>query len=116
VTILVVDDDARIRGGVVAILKEAGYATLDAPGGQDALRLLNENGSVLLLVTDVLMPGMKGTELAARALAHRPDLRVIYMSGDTGDTPVDAFGGWPLLAKPFTAAALLKAVRAALDD
>jgi DNA-binding NtrC family response regulator len=113
VTILVVDDDARIRAGVVAILSEAGYMVRGASGGAEALALLGADQSVQLLVTDVLMPGMKGTELAPRALAHRPDLQVIYMSGDIGDTPIDAFGAWPLLRKPFTAATLLGAVREA---
>jgi FixJ family two-component response regulator len=60
------------------------------------------------------MPGMKGPDFVARAHETRPDLRVVYMSGDIGDTPPEAFGGWPLLPKPFTSASLSEVVGQAL--
>lgn len=113
--LLVVDDDPRILSGTVAILKEAGFTIISASDGAEALALLGANPDVRMIVTDVLMPGMKGPELAARALGQRPDLKIIYVSGDTGDTPRDAFGSWPLLAKPFVAATLLQAVAVQLS-
>lgn len=114
--ILVVDDDPRILSGTVAILKDAGLAVQSAADGFQAMEIIKTDPGLLLMITDVLMPGMKGTELTPRALAHRPDLKVIYMSGDTGDTSPDAFANWPLIAKPFTAALLLRHVHAAFSN
>ncbi len=112
--ILVVDDDARIRVATAGALSALGHRVVSASGGAEALDLCADRLEIRLVVTDVLMPGMRGPEFVARAREVRPDLRFIYISGDIGDTPPDAFGGWPLLPKPFTAASLSEVVGQAL--
>jgi CheY-like chemotaxis protein len=118
-TLLVVEDEAALRDVAGRILSGAGYRVLAADGGIQALELaaLHE-GSIDLLVSDVVMPGMLGKELAERLVDIRPDTRVLYMSGYA--QPVLASQGTldpgvALLEKPFTAADLLGAVRRRLD-
>ncbi len=105
--ILVVDDDPRIRSGVVAILRQAGHEVFEAGDGVEGLAFLAQNAEVSLVVSDVMMPRKTGPEMVGEALAMLPDLKIVYMSGDTGAHPPETFAPWPLLAKPFTAAALL---------
>jgi len=112
--ILVVDDDARIRTATAGALSAMGHKVLSACDGTEALTICSSRDDIQLVVTDVLMPGMRGPDFIARVHAERPELRVIYMSGDIGDTPPEAFGGWPLLPKPFTAASLSEVVGQAL--
>ena len=114
--ILVADDDARIRVATAGALSSLGHQVVSASGGAEALDLCADRLEIRLVVTDVLMPGMRGPEFVARAREVRPDLRFIYISGDIGDTPPDAFGGWPLLPKPFTAASLSEVVGQALAN
>ncbi len=118
-TLLVVEDEDALRDVAGRILSGAGYRVLAADGGNQALELaaLHE-GAIDLLVSDVVMPGMLGKELAERLADVRPDTRVLYMSGYA--QPVLASQGTldpgvALLEKPFTAAALLTAVRRRLD-
>ncbi|MEV8508076.1 ATP-binding protein [Actinoplanes sp. NPDC051475] len=118
-TLLVVEDEAALRDVAGRILSGAGYRVLAADGGTEALRLaaLHE-GAIDLLVSDVVMPGMLGKELAERLSDVRPDTRVLYMSGYA--QPVLASQGTldpgvALLEKPFTAEDLLAAVRKRLD-
>jgi two-component system, cell cycle sensor histidine kinase and response regulator CckA len=118
-TLLVVDDEAALRDVAGRILSGAGYHVLAADGGLQALELaaLHE-GSIDLLLSDVVMPGMLGKELAERLGAMRPSTRVLFMSGYA--QPVLASQGTlepgvALLEKPFTAADLLTAVRRRLD-
>jgi PAS domain S-box-containing protein len=118
-TLLVVEDEAALRDVAGRILSKAGYRVLAADGGTQALELaaLHE-GAIDLLVSDVVMPGMLGKELAERLVHTRPDTRVLYMSGYA--QPVLASQGTldpgvALLEKPFTAADLLSAVRRRLD-
>jgi CheY-like chemotaxis protein len=118
-TLLVVEDEAALRDVAGRILSRAGYRVLAADGGIQALELaaLHE-GVIDLLVSDVVMPGMLGKELAERLVHIRPDTRVLYMSGYA--QPVLASQGTldpgvALLEKPFTAADLLGAVRRRLD-
>jgi PAS domain S-box-containing protein len=118
-TLLVVEDEAALRDVAGRILSGAGYHVLTADGGAQALELAAvHDGSIDLLVSDVVMPGMLGKELAERLVDARPDTRVLYMSGYA--QPVLASQGTldpgvALLEKPFTAAALLTAVRRRLD-
>jgi CheY-like chemotaxis protein len=118
-TLLVVEDEAALRDVAGRILSGAGYHVLTADGGSQALELAAvHDGSIDLLVSDVVMPGMLGKELAERLVDARPDTRVLYMSGYA--QPVLASQGTldpgvALLEKPFTAAALLTAVRRRLD-
>jgi CheY-like chemotaxis protein len=118
-TLLVVEDESALRDVAGRILSGAGYRVLAADGGPQALELaaLHE-GAIDLLVSDVVMPGMLGKELAERLVHERPDTRVLYMSGYA--QPVLAAQGTldpgvALLEKPFTAADLLSAVRRRLD-
>jgi CheY-like chemotaxis protein len=118
-TVLVVEDEAPLRDVAGRILSGAGYHVLAADGGVQALELaaLHE-GAIDLLLSDVVMPGMLGKELAERLVHARPDTRVLYMSGYA--QPVLASQGTlepgvALLEKPFTANDLLRAVRQRLD-
>ena len=81
-TILVVDDEALVRSLARDILLGAGYHVLEAEDGEQALRVAEEHpGAIHVLLTDVVMPGINGKELAARVAALRPDTRMIFMSG-----------------------------------
>jgi PAS domain S-box-containing protein len=118
-TILLVEDEDRVRALARDILETLGYRVLEAPNGATALRVLEECGDAIhLLLTDVVMPGMSGGELAQRAVALCPEMRSLYMSGYTDDAAVrhgvlDANA--PFLHKPFTLESLTRAVREALD-
>jgi len=118
ITILVVEDAEAIRTMVCAMLAQQGYQCLEAADGVDALRVLDETAEpVHLVLTDVIMPKMTGAELGRHLLRLRPDLPIVFMSGYCDDPVVCDFKGMQLilLAKPFTAAALLEKVRQALD-
>jgi PAS domain S-box-containing protein len=118
-TLLVVEDESALRDVAGRILSGAGYRVLAADGGPQALELAaRHDGAIDLLVSDVVMPGMLGKELAERLVHVRPGTRVLYMSGYA--QPVLAAQGTldpgvALLEKPFTAADLLSAVRRRLD-
>ena len=119
-TILVVDDEALVRSLARDILLDAGYRVLEAEDGEQALRIAEEHpGAIHVLLTDVVMPGLNGKELAARVAALRPDTRMIFMSGRAAEVigeagvliPVDTF-----LAKPFTVDRLLNKVRERIEN
>ncbi len=119
-TILVVEDEEALRRVIRRALVSAGYTVMIATDGDSALELSNlERGKIDLLLTDVVMPRMSGKELALALLQERPETRVLYMSGYTGDAIVhhgilDA--GTHFLAKPFTMAGLQQKVREVLDE
>lgn len=114
-TVLVVDDNEALRGIVRDVLESAGYEVLEAVDGAAALeRAAGHRGAVHLLLTDLVLPGMDGVALAQRLRVARPGLRVLYMSGQLGDSLTGAASPAGFLAKPFTAAALEETVRAAL--
>ncbi len=115
-TVLLVEDDPSVRGLVVAMLGRLGYVVLAAERAEDALALLSEHrGDVDLLIADIVMPGMSGRELATRAQAARPHLRVLLTSGHaaTGAGPHLA-AGFAFMPKPFSIETLALRVRAAL--
>ena len=118
-TVLVVEDDPLVRQSTVRMLAAAGYRVVAASNGGEALvRAKQENGSLHLLLTDVIMPGLNGHELANELCRLRPGLRVLYVSGYTGEvlTRADVVdGAVEFLAKPFTRTSLLARVRAVLD-
>lgn len=117
-TVLVVEDEPRVRSFSVEVLRDLGYGVLHASNGAEALALLEEGVRVTLLFTDVVMPGMTGRELADRALAMRPDLRVLYTTGYTRNAVVHngvLDPGTRLLPKPFGVDELARKVREALD-
>jgi two-component system cell cycle sensor histidine kinase/response regulator CckA len=116
-TVLLVDDEDAMRTVARRVLERAGYRVLVARHGADALRLLEEHGpAVDVLLSDVVMPEMGGVELAARAVERLPGLPVVLMSGYAGVDvgPIGRDGGVQgFVQKPFTAEALLAAVRGA---
>jgi PAS domain S-box-containing protein len=118
-TILVVEDEPGIRALVRKILRRERYNVLEAGSGEEAIGLAQaEGGGVNLLLTDVMLPGMSGRELAERLRESIPELDVLYVSGFTDDDAV-RMGAFPpgskFLQKPFTLGALVSKVREALD-
>jgi len=116
-TVLVVEDDPSMRRMAERILRRAGYEVVTSPGGRDALRKLEAEDHFDLLLTDVVMPEMSGTELAGRAAALFPELRILLMSGYVdrpGVGPVEDDA--ELLEKPFRAEDLLERVRWVLES
>jgi len=118
-TVLVVEDDVPVRQIVTNALRRAGYRVRAAADPASALMLLREHGAAVdLLLTDVIMPGLNGRELARDAHALFPDLPVIFMSGFAdrafGPEGPGAAGG-VFLQKPFTLDKLLATVRAQID-
>ncbi len=119
-TILVVEDDADVRDLARRVLQRQGYTLLEAGDGEEALRLAARHpGSVHLLLTDVVMPGMSGVALAEDLAQTQPDLKVLFMSGYLDDA-VAHHGvledSVAFLRKPFTPKTLARKVRAVLDD
>ncbi len=119
-TVLLVEDDDAVRALARKMLAAHGYTVLAAPSGADALELAASHaGPIHLLVTDVVLPGISGRELAIRFQSVRPGLKVLYTSGYTDDAVVhhgvlDA--GIAFLQKPFTSGALARKVRETLDS
>lgn len=116
--ILVVEDDARLRSLAEQILETRGYHVVSAGHAREALVLVERHcANLSLLLTDVVLPGTNGRELANRALEVCPALSVIYMSGYTDEVAIHHDGGTSqaFLGKPFTAVGLLELVRATLD-
>jgi len=118
-TVLVVEDDPQVRQVTLKALRAAGYQVLAAGRGEEALALLRgHQGHVDLVVSDVVMPGMSGREVADALRVLRPGLQVLFVSGYTQDA-IAHHGvleeGVELLEKPFTPATLLARVRALLD-
>jgi PAS domain S-box-containing protein len=98
-TALLVDDEELVRMSTAHMLLELGYDVAEAESGEEALRMLDENRSIDLLVTDHLMPGMNGTDLIRRIKEERPDLRVLLVSGYAETEGLNA--DIPRLSKPF---------------
>lgn len=118
--VLVVEDEPAVREVAARALGEAGYRVLEADSGPRALELVTATGApVSLLLTDVVMPGMNGRELAARLADLRPGIPVLFTSGYT-DGEILQRGlldpGAAFLAKPFTTDALVRTVRQQLED
>jgi signal transduction histidine kinase/CheY-like chemotaxis protein len=112
-TILVVEDDEQVRRAIVRILKRAGYRVVQADGADPALREVRGEGPIDLLLTDIVLPGPAGTQLAADARRLRPHVPVLYVSGFTGDTGLGAQqldDQSAFLEKPFSPTELLAVV------
>jgi len=118
-TILLVEDEQDVREIAREFLVLGGYTVLEANDGDAALEhACRHQGPIHVLVTDMVMPGLTGRELAARLTSVRPDIKVIFMSGYTEQT-AGLPGEWDpssvLLSKPFTRMAILRAVREILE-
>jgi PAS domain S-box-containing protein len=117
-TILVVEDDAGVRRFASRVLEAAGYSVLTAADGAAAVEVARDI-AVQLLLTDVVMPGLSGRDVAVRLAAIQPGIRVLYMSGHTEKGIVHdgvLEPGIHFLAKPFTSEGLLAAVDATVDQ
>jgi PAS domain S-box-containing protein len=118
-TILLVEDEPAVRELIQMVLSERGYKVLEALAPEDAERLASSNGAeIQLLLTDVVMPGMSGRDLAKRLTARHPHVRVLYMSGYTFNVIAQEGTleeGISFLQKPFTPQVLTEKVREALD-
>lgn len=114
-TVLLVDDDAALCDFGATVLRRSGYEVLTAHGGLDALRLAADHqGPIDLLVTDVIMPGVGGRELAWRLTDARPGVRVLFVSGYVDAENVGEglnLGEAGFILKPFTAEQLVAAMR-----
>src|SRR5438552_1496736 len=118
-TVLLAEDEPAVRAIAQQVLERQGYTVLAAPSGADALALAAQHGATIdLLLTDVVMPGMSGRDLADRLTAQRPGIRVLYISGYT-DNAIVRHGmlepGLAYLQKPFRPDALVRKVREVLD-
>jgi CheY-like chemotaxis protein len=112
-TVLVVDDDPGVRHLATAMLRRSGYTVIEATDGAEAEQIaITHDGEIHVLLTDIVMPGFRGPELARRVRGLRPLIRVVYMSGFRDTEPlVDVDRGEAVfLEKPFVRAALLGAI------
>jgi two-component system cell cycle sensor histidine kinase/response regulator CckA len=119
-TVLLVEDEEVVRGLARQILEEAGYQVLVAPQGEEAVRLCNEHAQEIhLLLTDIVMPGAGGKEVADRLSLLHPGIKVLFMSGYTDEAIVHhgvLDSDVKFIQKPFTPAALARKVREVLDS
>jgi two-component system cell cycle sensor histidine kinase/response regulator CckA len=119
-TVLVVEDEEIVRDLVCAVLEEQGYNVMCAADGLEALEAAeNFDGTIHLLVTDVIMPHMNGPELAAKLSRIRPAMKILYVSGysdnDIGDHGV-LDPRFELLQKPFTPQTLARKIRDVIHE
>jgi two-component system cell cycle sensor histidine kinase/response regulator CckA len=118
--ILVVDDEDEVREMVCNMLRGAGYLVSSANGGREALRMCNSlPTNIDLVLTDVMMPGMNGRQFAEQIRATRKEINILFMTGyddSIDDSVMDATTLQDIIEKPFTARALLNAVKRSLSD
>jgi len=119
--ILVIDDDAAIRGSVRRLLERAGHTVLDAADGAAGIRQLR-TAPVALMITDIYMPGEDGFATIRRVRREWPAIKIITMSGGSRAGPADlnagaaAMGAARTLSKPFDAGDLIEAVNSVLGE
>jgi DNA-binding response OmpR family regulator len=119
-TLLVVENEAAIVALVRKALERHGYVVLTAESGSEALRLAaTHQGPINLLITDDVMPDMRGPELARRLVAERPDMPTLFMSGYMDDALGEAASLLPVpvdfIQKPFSPSTLTAKVREMLE-
>ncbi|MEP6654387.1 MAG: ATP-binding protein, partial [Myxococcales bacterium] len=117
-TVLVVEDEPTVRKLIRHVLAGLGYRVLTASNGLEALAIVEQGQAVDVLVTDLVMPGLGGRELAARARERSPTLPILFMSGYSADVGIDQdvlSSGENFLAKPFLPGDLARKVREILD-
>jgi PAS domain S-box-containing protein len=118
-TILLVEDEDAVRHLARDVLQQRGYSVLEAAEGEEALRISETHqGAIQLILTDVVMPGMNGRELASRVASRHAGIKILYMSGYTDESIVHhgiLAPGADFLSKPFTPDILSRKVRQLLD-
>lgn len=117
--ILLVEDDDRVRQFSLEAVRDLGYSAMAAENGAAALTLIDGAPDVALLFTDVVMPGMNGTELAAAVKAKRPDIKILYTTGYAHETIAKRglkVEGADVLMKPFTVDQLAAKLRDVLEE
>jgi two-component system cell cycle sensor histidine kinase/response regulator CckA len=117
-TVLVTEDDRDVRTALKAVLVKLGYDVIAAANGADALAVARDHASPIhLLITDIVMPGMDGRDLATQLRAVQPGLKSLLLSGYTGSLALlsDLSPDTPFLEKPFTTLSLSRKVRDVLD-
>lgn len=118
-TVMLVEDEDALRELAGQVLRASGYTVMEASSGEAAESVFREfEGAIALLVTDVVMPGMNGPELAARVYLTRPRMKILYISGYAEDVlDVQDLGpGTKFLQKPFSPTDLVQQVRELLDE
>jgi CheY-like chemotaxis protein len=119
-TVLLVEDEESVRQLVRETLEQRGYHVIEAKGGEEALEAAADSAKTIhLLITDLVMPGISGKDLATQLLASRPETRVLFLSGYTEDAlvPEGALdSGKAFLQKPFTLQHLARKVRELLQS
>jgi len=118
-TVLLVEDEDTVRNLGVRILEQLGYRVMQARNGTEAIALAQGYGDrINLLLTDVVMPGMNGSELARQLVLHQPEMKVLFTSGYT-DEAISHRGvldvGVSFIGKPYTPGGLARKVREVLD-
>jgi CheY-like chemotaxis protein len=109
--VLIVDDDDDVRELAATIVESLGYSVLSAANGNDALEALAQHPETDLLFTDIVMPGINGFELAERAIAARPALKVLYTTGYASKRQAGSTVPGKVLAKPYRHDALKAELR-----
>ena len=119
-TVLVVDDEPTLVALVRTMLWRAGFTVLEATGPEEALRIASRTPHVDVLLTDILMPGMNGYELAAQLRSKRPEIKVLFMSGYRDRAILESTGvaveDLSLVRKPFTQYTLVSRIGELLAD
>jgi PAS domain S-box-containing protein len=113
-TVLLVEDEARVRAAEAQLLRRAGYTVIEAADGETALGVAGQGARIDVLVTDLVMPRLGGVALAAKLRKLRGPLPVVFVSGYGGEVPAGADlrdASAAVLQKPFSAAALTRAIR-----
>jgi CheY-like chemotaxis protein len=117
--VLLVEDDPHVRRAATRALQRRGYSVVEAASGEEAIAFYRKREKEFdLVVTDIVMPGLDGVEVAARLRQEHSPVRILYMSGYSEHTALrdgETCAGDPFLQKPFSADDLASAVRSALD-
>ncbi|KMO17170.1 ATP-binding protein [Methylobacterium platani] len=116
-TVLVVEDEAAVRSLIVDVLRDLGYRALEAQDGPAGLAVLRSASRIDLLVTDVGLPGLNGRQLADAARVHRPDLKVLFITGYAENAAMAGFlaPGMQMITKPFPVDLLARRIRAMIE-
>ena len=115
---MVVEDDPSIRLLITEVLDELGYTSFQAADGKAALALLDSNARLDLMVTDVGLPGINGRELADMARAHRPNLKILFLTGYAEHATARSeflAPGMEMMTKPFAIADLARKIRQIIE-